>query len=257
VSAGVTDQELKIPHAWHSLARTPAPMRLLFTLIITFTGSALHGADSTRKEPLPVTEEPSHRTVFENEVVRVIDVQIQPGQRCLFHAHVLPSAVIYLTKSTNKWQTWGETDESKFLVRTLNPGESRYAPYDTQPLTHRVTNTGDGLFRVFDIELLRPAPATPPVYAKLPVPATAPWEEKRARMIKVPLEAGASCTFAAGTQSHLIIGIAGSLNVATDAKPSNARELKWADYRFCAAQTPITVTNPGKEKAEALILELN
>jgi hypothetical protein len=232
-------------------------MRLLLTFVLAVVCSAVRGADTPKKEPVPITEEPFHRTVFENDVVRLIDVQIPPGQRCLYHNHVLPSVVVYLTKSTNKSQTWGETDESKFLVRTLNPGESRYAPYDTQPLTHRVTNTGENLFRVFDIELLHPKPANAPAYAKLPASASSPWEEKLVRMIKLPVEPGASVELPAGPQSHLLIGTTGALRAATDAKLSNAKDLKWADYRFFAAKTSITVTNPGKEKAEALLLELN
>ena len=48
-----------------------------------------------------------------------------------------------------------------------------------------------------------------------------------------------------------------TLRAASDTKPSGAKELKWADYCFFAAKTPITVTNAGKEKGEALLLELN
>lgn len=232
-------------------------MRFPLTLFVALTGVVLRAADVSPQEPLPVTQEPFHRTVFENEIVRVIDVQIPSGKRCLYHEHKLPSVVIYLTKSTNKSQTWGETDESKFLVRTLNPGESRYAPYDTQPLTHRVTNTGDSLFRVFDIELLHAKPASPAAFAKLPPGTSASFEEKLGRVVKIPLDPGASCTFPAGSQSRLLVGISGALNAATEAKPSGAKELKWADYRFFAAPTPLTVTNSGKEKGEALLLELN
>src|SRR5262249_7161239 len=147
-----------------------------------------------------------------------------------------PSVVVYLTQSTNKSQTWGETDEAKFLVRTLNPGESRYAPYDTQPLTHRVTNTSAGVFRVFDIELLHAKPTSPPPFAKLPAGTSASFEEKLGRVVKIPLEPGASVAFPAGPQSHLLVGVSGALRAATDAKPSNAKELKWADYRFFAAR---------------------
>jgi hypothetical protein len=231
-------------------------MRPLLAFIVIFAAGALHAAEVSRKEPLPVTEEPYHRTVFENEVLRVIDVQIPPGVRCLFHEHKLPSVVVYLTKSTNKSQPWGENDEAKFLIRSLNAGESRYAPYDTQPLTHRVTNTGEGLFRVLDIELLHAKPATPPPFGKLPAGAASQWEEKLVRVVKIPLEPGATCTLPASTQSRLVVGISGTVS-ATAAKELTVNNLKWADHRFFTAQAALVLSNPGTEKAEALVLELN
>jgi hypothetical protein len=230
--------------------------RLLFLLscCVAVTPS-FHAADAPQEKPLPVTKEPYHKTVFENDALRIIDVQIPPGQTCKYHVHVIPSAVIYLTKSTNKSQPWGETDPKKFLDRTLNPGESRYAPYDTQPLTHRVTNTGIGPFRVFDIELLHSKPATAPTFAKLPPQAVPQWEDKLARMSKVALAPGAKCEVGADGHARLLVGITGGFVAASDA--NNAKPMKWADYRFFAAQTPIHLVNPGTETAEALLLELN
>ncbi len=229
-------------------------MRRILACLFAFAASALlRAADAPQEQPIPVTKEPFHHPVFENDAIRIIDVQIPPGATCKYHQHVIPSVVVYLTKSTNKSQTWGETDPKKFLDRTLNPGESRYAPYDTQPLTHRVTNTGTGLFRVFDIELLHAKPANPPAFAPLPPPAVPQWEEKLARLSKVQLEPGASCTITATAQSHLVVGIHGAVELV-DAHTS---PLQNADYRFVPAQKPVVLANHGKEKAEALLLDLN
>src|SRR5438046_2065190 len=118
---------------------------LLCASLFTFTA---HAAD----KPVPVIEEPLHRTVFENDYVRIIDVKVQPGEITLFHMHVIPSVVVYLTRSTNRSESW---PDKSIVLRDVSPGQSRYAPYDETPLTHRVTNTGSGLFRVFDIELLK------------------------------------------------------------------------------------------------------
>jgi hypothetical protein len=230
-------------------------MRPLLTLLATFAPLLVHAADPAAAAPLPVTKEPFHHAVFENEALRIIDVQIPPGQTCQYHVHVIPSVVIYLTKSTNKSQTWGETDPAKFLDRTLNPGESRYAPYDTQPLTHRVTNTGAGLFRVYDIELLHPKPAAPASFAKLPAPAVPQWEDKLARMSKVTLAPGAKYEVGADNHARLVVAISGACSAASDA--ANAKPLQAADYRFFGVKTPVRLTNPGAASSDVLLLELN
>jgi hypothetical protein len=230
-------------------------MRTLFALLTVFAPLLLRAADAAAKAPVPVTKEPFHHAVFENDVVRIIDVQIPPGQTCQYHVHVIPSVVIYLTKSTNKSQTWGETDPAKFLDRTLNPGESRYAPYDTQPLTHRVTNTGAGLFRVYDIELLHPKPATPPAFAPLPPPAAVQWEDKLARMSKLTLAPGAKYEVPADSHTHLVVTVSGTCVAASDS--ANAKPLQPADYRFFGVKTPLRLANASAANSELLLLELN
>jgi hypothetical protein len=228
-------------------------------LLLAFLSLALlaRATDVPQQEPLPATKEPFHHVVFENDAIRVIDVQIQPGKTCLYHRHEIPSVVAYLTKSTNKSQTWGQTDPSKFLDRTLNPGESRYAPYDVEPLIHRVTNTGTGLFRVFDIELLHKPASTGAAYSAIPVPATSQWEQKLARSLKVTLEPGQSCAFPAAAQSRLLIGVDGKLSVTAQAQPIGSNQLLGADYRYCPPKSPVVLLNAGTAKATALVVELN
>ena len=123
-------------------------MRAFLVSIVSLFALSLRAAD----DPVPVQAEPKHKTVFENAFVRVIDVQIAPREITLYHRHVLPSVVVYLTRSTNRSESW---PDHEILTRDIGPGQSRYAPYDLKPLTHRVTNTGAGLFRVFDIIVLR------------------------------------------------------------------------------------------------------
>src|SRR4051812_24333475 len=104
------------------------PHILLFFAMLT----PLAAAD----KPVAVVKEPYHRVVFENEYVRMIDVQIPVGITTLYHVHDVASVVVYLTKSTNASQTWGETGTTP---RQTTPGDSRYVNYDEKPLTHRVT----------------------------------------------------------------------------------------------------------------------
>ena len=96
-------------------------------LLLPMLGS-IHASD----QPVPVVREPYHKNVFENDYVRMIDVQIPVGVTTQYHVHEIPSVIIYLTKSSNASQTWGA---SGTMPRHTTPGDSRYAPYDKTPLT--------------------------------------------------------------------------------------------------------------------------
>src|SRR4051794_28867403 len=87
-----------------------------FILASVCTGAA--------EKPVPAREEPKHKVVFENNYVRIIDVQIPVGTETLYHVHDIASVMVYLTKSTNETQTYGEPTWSP---RAVTPGESRYA----------------------------------------------------------------------------------------------------------------------------------
>ena len=48
---------------------------------------------------LPVRMEPRHHKVFENDYVRVLDVNIVPGDTSLFHIHEIPSVFIIIANA--------------------------------------------------------------------------------------------------------------------------------------------------------------
>ena len=225
-------------------------MRALVILLASMVALPIRAAE----KPVPVQDEPMHKTVFENDYARIIDVQVPPGETTLYHIHVIPSIVVYLTTSTNRSESW---PDQTILTRDISAGQSRYAPYDEKPLTHRVTNTGAGLFRVFDIELLKKpsANAAPPTLAtsqKKPH-----WDEKLARSSTVQLEPATKSDVAASSHAYLVVAIQGAVQVASaGAKPSAARTLKWGDYQFFPAQTRLEISNSAKEKAEVVLLEL-
>ena len=208
---------------------------------------------AAEEKPVPVQAEPMHQTVFENEYVRVIDVQIPPGRTTLFHTHVLPSVIVYLTQSSNRSESWPDKET---LVREISPGQSRFAPYDEKPLSHRVTNTSVGLFRVFDIEFLK-KPSGQPVLPALEAPhIEVHWDEKLVRSSSITLEPNAEVVLAAHDCASLIVAIVGTLQVRPSGAVPAKSPLKWGDFQFHPARTQFTVRNTGKDKAEAVLLEL-
>ena len=208
-----------------------------------------HAAD----QPLPVRDEPYHKVILENDYVRVIDVQIPPGQTTLYHTHDVASVIVYLTKSTNASQTWGDTT-GVLTPRTTAPGDSRYANYDEKALSHRVTNTGTNLFRVLDIELVRPVPASEGFPANSPEFKTT-WREKRVRSSNVKLASGSRLGIGANDCAHLLVITDGAMQVSADSEKGPPRQLKAQEFFFVPPKTAFRFTG-ASPKAEAVLLEL-
>ena len=79
-----------------------------------------------------ILQEPRHRTVHTDGDIRLIDVQINPGDTTLPHTH--DSAILYTFISNGEGP--------------LNGRVSSVTTYVDEHFTHRVSNEGPGLFRI-------------------------------------------------------------------------------------------------------------
>jgi quercetin dioxygenase-like cupin family protein len=98
--------------------------------------------------------------VFESPGIRILDVQIPPGDTTLFHTHSDPILYVTMSTSTTRAQTlggeWngapalGPPAASPFkLSPSSPPGRmTSVTTYADRPLTHRVSNVGETLFRL-------------------------------------------------------------------------------------------------------------
>lgn len=201
--------------------------------------------------PVPARDEPKHKVVFENNYVRVIDVQIPVGTETLYHVHDIASVMVYLTQSSNESQTLGE---ATWTPRSTTRGDSRHAAYDVKPLTHHVRNRGTTLFRVYDIELLH-APAARTAFALPDTTALrVQWQEKKARSLTLKLAPGAHITAPVSPCAYLFVGIAGVLTVSPTS--GVVRKVQPQEFHFQPAQSGFVLSNGGKEALEAVVLEL-
>lgn len=115
-------------------------------------------ADAGAQQVVLVHDEPRHRRVFTSDAVRVLDVQIAPGDTTLFHTHDTP--ITYVTLGTS-------TTDQRVLGGAWNGTEPRDPPpgrigavrgvmgYADRPVTHQVTNVGSTLFRLIAIATRR------------------------------------------------------------------------------------------------------
>ena len=115
---------------------------------------------------VPVHEEPRHHLVFEAPITRILDVQIPAGDTTLFHTHSDPILYVSMSQSQTRSQTLGaEWSGGDGAVQGAKPPTGAAAAptarasgrmtsttsYAKQPLTHRVNNVGQGLFRLIGI----------------------------------------------------------------------------------------------------------
>jgi quercetin dioxygenase-like cupin family protein len=128
------------------------PNRPDIVLLITTLLSATAGAGEPTS-PVPIYDEPQHQLLLENPVAQVLDVQIPPGYVSLFHLH--ENDIFYATMDGSNvlaekadGTQYRGSRESGFLENVLT--------YRAEPVVHRVTNEGEGLFRILAIENLSP-----------------------------------------------------------------------------------------------------
>jgi hypothetical protein len=117
-------------------------------LVLFWTISVLQ---TRAQEAVPVSKEPLHKKVFENEYVRVLDVQIAPGDTTLFHKHETPSVFISLHPVKTGSQVIMEEGKATALSldRTIT-----FEGFYKSPRIHRVWNADTSVFHVMDIEVL-------------------------------------------------------------------------------------------------------
>jgi len=150
---------MHIPTQRTRLWATLALVSSVVTLIGGVTGQPAAAQQSTAPQVsnvrvVPVHQEPRHRLIHSSDQMRVLDVQIQPGDTTLFHTHA--SAITYVTigtSSTDARSLGGEWNGT--VPRDPPPGRigavRGVQSYAEQPLTHQVTNVGSTLFRLIAI----------------------------------------------------------------------------------------------------------
>ena len=99
---------------------------------------------------LQARDEPRHKNVFENKWLRILDVNIKPGDTTLFHRHSTPSVIVFLTNTKLGTQLQG----GEPVISQSRPGNMSYAAYGEKPIFHHVWNDDTSWFHVMDIELL-------------------------------------------------------------------------------------------------------
>lgn len=169
--------------------------------------------------PVPISREPRHRVVFESPLVRVLDVQVRPGDTTLFHVHMDRHLGVVIVGT----RTW---EQALGMAGTLNAADAIGSIFDnsrrTLPYTHRVANTDTVAFHYVVAQMLGPSGLATPV---LPADSTMilDRETRDARLYRVALNPGQSSARHVHTQPGLLVQIGpGHLEVEGNAFPSHS-----------------------------------
>lgn len=98
----------------------------------------------------------SHRVLFENDRVRVVEVLLHPGQSEPMHVHPLPAILTHLASAELLYQHFDEGEDGGWMrrgepeIRPVKTGYTRWL--DPEP-PHAVTNHSDRISWAIRVEL--------------------------------------------------------------------------------------------------------
>jgi hypothetical protein len=102
---------------------------------------------------VPVTKEPRHHVTFENQQLRILDVNIPAGDKSLDHRHELDIATVSMTIGTTTRVQTGSQPAPERPSRPL--GEAGVTEYVGKPGSHTIENTGKSPYQLFAVENLK------------------------------------------------------------------------------------------------------
>lgn len=229
--------------------RTTRPLALLLV-------GVLWHAPAAAQRVVLVHEEPRHRLIHETPDLRVLDVQIQPGDTTLFHTHDGPITYVTIgTSSTDQMALGGAWNGT----RPRNPPPGRVGAvravqsYAQTPLTHRVTNVGGTLFRLIAVPTRRPGSDSE---ATVTLPGDVVNENRWFRHARISLAAGEeSGSHTAASPTVLVLTREGRVAIE--------RAGGWVTSLEMAGQTAVldrgdrySILNAGHEEVDVVIVEV-
>jgi len=102
---------------------------------------------------VPLSKEPRHHMTFENPQLRIIDVNIPPGDKSLDHRHELDIATISMSQGTNARIQTGTQPAAERPSRPL--GDATITEYAGKASSHTIENTGKSAYQLFAVENLK------------------------------------------------------------------------------------------------------
>jgi len=203
-----------------------------------------------------VQDEPRHHQVFHQGAVRILDVQITPGDVTLYHTH--DTAILYVPISVSptdtqilgqEWLGVKPTDRSRFEGQVVAPDPS-YAP---RALTHRVKNVGDRLFRL--IAITNGSAGTSRTSGG--PPGTAVLSSHWYAAANLEVGAGAASEWHTASMPTVIVAPTGGQVSVEDAKAARTLIEKPGSWSYVSRGDRYRVVNEGQVPVAVVIVETN
>ncbi|MEO6023811.1 MAG: hypothetical protein ABIP64_11975 [Burkholderiales bacterium] len=219
-----------------------------YLLLLCLTGYA-----AAQDKVVPIDQEPRHKLVFSNDLLRIFDTRIPAGDVSLYHTHLADSVFVCIDSA----ETQSEEPGKEITKRPpFKAGEVWYRAHTKTPLTHRVTNLGKTDLRVLDIETLK-APTDPDlVMTALPPMFVPVLENDRVRVTRLKLIKGEKTLERVLTRPALMVIVKASKAVIDLPRSRTLTDYDTGDYFEIPAGKKYFVGNFGENEFEAIQIEI-
>ncbi len=229
-------------------------MRILFAVVLLATTPLALAAETV----VPVHEEPRHRLVHEGPELRVLDVEIVPGDTTLFHRHDAPIAYVYISPAPTKAQVLGEEWGGASPNTSPAPAVGSILfneTYATAPVEHRVTNPGEVPFRLIAILNRGPGQADGTeefLDEKYPVETSGRWFRSSRRT----LASQETWAWESHRRPVVVVQVSSGSVVVEPGTGSSSTLQSAGDFIVLRPENPARFRNAGGEPATLAIVEV-
>jgi hypothetical protein len=198
---------------------------------------------------IPVSKEPHHKVIFENEYVRLYDGQINVNDTTEAHIHNANTVVVFLSRSTFGLQNAGE----KSVVTDVSPGDLIYRAFGETSVNHIVWNQSKDMFHFILVELVKQHPGNDTCLL-MPGPAVKfEWQQDLVKAYSLNISKEKKFNISKTNCAYLLIDVSGRISTTSS---GGQRSLQAGGFVFFPVQTNIEISNIGNDDASCDLLEL-
>lgn len=214
-------------------------------LLLFLSSSPLSHAAEAAETPgpndrvVPIIQEPRHRSMHVDGDIRLLDVQINPGDMTLFHTH--DSAIMYTFISTGDGPSGGRISSNTDYVR--------------ENFTHQVANNGPDLFRIIALANYGPPMASLSADRPNGLEGEPELENLWFRSYRITLAPGESSALQTHYNPSFVVQVSDGLTHVTRADGITRELTAMGDWAARAANSPYQVKNMGSAPVELVINE--
>lgn len=231
-----------------SAMRLPTFLSIVATLCLPLLTRA--------QDAVPVYREARHKLVLDSLRFRILDVQIPARDTTGYHIH--DTAILYISLLTSPTSAqvlgseWPATPPSPPFATV---GEVRIdSTYLRQPVTHRVTNAGDGTFRLLAIVSSGPARGSREEQGTLPgaIQLRSTWF----RQSRIQLPARATTEWSESESPVLVVQPFASRLAVESASDTRHTLDTPGSWFLVPARVRYRITNAGSDTARAVAIQI-
>lgn len=188
---------------------------------------------------VPILQEPRHRSMHVDGNIRLLDVQINPGDMTLFHTH--DAAIMYTFISSGSGPSGGRISSNTDYVQ--------------ENFTHQVANDGPGLFRIIALTNYGPPMAALDADRPSGMNAEPELENLWFRSYRITLAPGETSAPQTHHNPSVVVQVSDGLTHVTRADGITAELTAMGGWAWRAPHNPYQIKNMGTVPVELVINE--